>query len=169
MTLFSASRLITFLRSNVAVLIVGLMVVALPVATQSPQRVEAAALTGFSRVAAGDAFTCGVKTDGTVWCWGRNDTNQLGDGTTTNRTRPVQVTGLTGATQVIAGQGFACALKLDGTVACWGDNSVGQLGDGTTTTRSTPVVIPSLTGVTQISGNFMHVCAISIYTYQPVW
>ena len=57
MTLFSASRLITFLRSNVAVLIVGLMVVALPVATQSPQRVEAAALTGFSRVAAGDAFT----------------------------------------------------------------------------------------------------------------
>jgi alpha-tubulin suppressor-like RCC1 family protein len=159
MTLFSASRLISFLRSNLAALVIGLMVVALPVATQSPQRVDAAVLTGFTNVAAGDAFTCGVKTDGTVWCWGRNNLKQLGDGTTTNRTRPVQVTGLTGATQVIAGQGFACALKSDGTVACWGDNGVGQLGDGTTTARSTPVVIPSLTGVTQISGNFMHVCA----------
>ena len=159
MTLFSASRLITFLRSNLAVLIVGLMVVALPVAIQAPQRANAAPVTGFSRVATGDSFTCGVKTDGTVWCWGRNNLKQLGDGTTTNRTRPVQVTGLTGATQVIAGQGWACVLKSDGTVACWGDNSSGQLGDGTTTGRSAPVVIPNLTDVTQISGNFQHVCA----------
>ncbi|MBJ7490676.1 MAG: hypothetical protein JHC59_05015 [Ilumatobacteraceae bacterium] len=158
MTLFSASRLITFLRSNVAALIVGLMVVALPVTLQTPQRANAAPMTGFSRVATGDSFTCGVKTDGTVWCWGRNNLKQLGDGTTTNRTRPVQVTGLTGATQVIAGQGWACVLKSDGTVACWGDNSSGQLGDGTTTGRSAPAVIPDLTGVTQISGNFQHVC-----------
>jgi alpha-tubulin suppressor-like RCC1 family protein len=158
MTLFSASRLITFLRSNLAALIVGLMVVALPVAIQAPQRADAAPMTGFSRVATGDSFTCGVKTDGTVWCWGRNNLKQLGDGTTTNRTRPVQVTGLTGATQVIAGQGWACVLKSDGTVACWGDNSSGQLGDGTTTGRSAPAVIPDLTGVTQISGNFQHVC-----------
>jgi len=148
-----------FLRCNLAALIVGLMVIALPVTLQSPQRANAAAMTGFSRVAAGDSFTCGVKTDGTVWCWGLNDVKQLGDGTTTNRTRPVQVTGLTDATQIIAGQGFACALKSGGTVACWGDNGAGQLGDGTTTGHSTPQVIPSLTGVTQISGNFMHVCA----------
>ena len=158
MTLFPASRLMTFLRCNLAALLVGLMVIALPVAMQSPQRASAAPMTGFSRVAAGDSFTCGVKTDGTVWCWGRNNVKQLGDGTTTNRTRPVQVIGLSGATQIIAGQGFACALKSDGTVACWGDNGVGQLGDGTTTGRSTPTVIPGLTGVTQISGNFMHVC-----------
>lgn len=158
MTLFSASRLMTFLRSNLAALIVGLMVVALPVTLQTPQRANAAPITGFTRVATGDSFTCGVKTDGTVWCWGRNNLKQLGDGTTTNRTRPVQVTGLTGATQVIAGQGWACVLKSDGTVACWGDNSSGQLGDGTTTGRSAPAVIPDLTGVTQISGNFQHVC-----------
>jgi len=159
MTLFPDSRLKTFLRCNLAALIIGLMAVALPVALQSPHRADAAPMTGFSRVAAGDGFSCGVKTDGTVWCWGRNNVKQLGDGTTTNRTRPVQVTGLTDATQIIAGQGFACVLKLDGTVACWGDNGAGQLGDGTTTGRSAPQVIPSLTSVTQISGNFMHVCA----------
>ena len=159
MTLFPASRIKTFLRCNLAALIVGLLVVATSVSVQAPQRANAAPMTGFSRVATGDSFTCAIKTDGTVWCWGRNNLKQLGDGTTTNRTRPVQVTGLTGATQVIAGQGWACVLKSDGTVACWGDNSSGQLGDGTTTGRSAPAVIPDLTGVTQISGNFQHVCA----------
>jgi alpha-tubulin suppressor-like RCC1 family protein len=152
-------RLRKFLRCNLAVLIVSSAVVVLPVAMQTPQRANAAGMTGFSRVVAGDSFTCGVKTDGTVWCWGRNHKKQLGDGTTTTRSRPVQVLGLTGATQIIAGQWFACALKSNGTVACWGDNDYGQLGDGTTTGRSTPAVIPNLTDVTQISGNYAHVCA----------
>ena len=44
MTLFSASRLVTFLRSNIAALVIGLMVVALPVAIQAPQRADAATL-----------------------------------------------------------------------------------------------------------------------------
>ena len=159
MTIISSTWLRSLLRSNVAILLVGVMVAVLPVAMQAPQLANAAGMTGFSRVAAGDSFTCGVKTDGTVWCWGRNHKKQLGDGTTTTRSRPVQVLGLTGATQIIAGQGFACALKSNGTVACWGDNASGQLGDGTTTGRATPSVIPNLTDVTQISGNYSHVCA----------
>jgi alpha-tubulin suppressor-like RCC1 family protein len=159
MTIISSTWLRGLLRSNVAILLVGVMVAVLPVAMQAPQRANAAGMTGFSHVAAGDTFTCGVKTDGTVWCWGRNHKKQLGDGTTTTRSRPVQVLGLTGATQIIAGQWFACALKSNGTVACWGDNTYGQLGDGTTTGRSTPAVIPNLTDVTQISGNYGHVCA----------
>ena len=32
-----------------------------------------------------------LKTDGTVWAWGRNNYGQLGDGTTTERLTPVQV------------------------------------------------------------------------------
>ena len=159
MKIISSTWLRGLLRSNVAILLVGVMVAVLPVAMQTPQRANAAGMTGFSSVVAGDSFTCGVKTDGTVWCWGRNHKKQLGDGTTTTRSRPVQVIGLTGVTQIIAGQGFACALKSNGTVACWGDNASGQLGDGTTTGRSTPAVIPNLTDVTQISGNYSHVCA----------
>jgi alpha-tubulin suppressor-like RCC1 family protein len=34
-----------------------------------------------ARVAAGPYSTCAVRTDRAVWCWGRNDSGQLGDGT----------------------------------------------------------------------------------------
>ena len=39
-------------------------------------------------------FTCAVDTTGKVWCWGRNQYGQLGDGTTTNRAFPTPVQGL---------------------------------------------------------------------------
>ncbi|MTA71746.1 MAG: hypothetical protein F2551_04295, partial [Actinobacteria bacterium] len=100
MTSFPASRLMTFLRCNLAALLVGLMVIALPVAMQSPQRASAAPMTGFTQVTVGTYFTCALKSDQTVWCWGLNSSGQLGDGTTTNRNRPVQVSGLTGVISV---------------------------------------------------------------------
>lgn len=39
--------------------------------------------------------TLAQKSDGTLWSWGSNNARQLGDGTETDRTRPVQVQGLT--------------------------------------------------------------------------
>jgi len=161
MTLFPAPRLMTFLRSNLAALIVGMMVVALPVTLQSPQRANAAPMTGFSRVETNGNFTCALKSDTTVWCWGKNGSGQLGDGTTTDRSRPVQVADLTGAVSVdTGGNDFACALKSDETMWCWGSNGTGQLGDGTNTNRSRPVQVKDLTGVTQMATGYGHACAV---------
>jgi alpha-tubulin suppressor-like RCC1 family protein len=166
MTLFSASRLITFLRSNLAVLIVGLMVVALPVAIQAPQRANAAPITGFTRVETNGNHSCATKSDATVWCWGLNSSGQLGDGTTTNRSRPVQVLDLADVVSVDTGYDYACALKSDATVWCWGGNGNSSLGDGTTTNRSRPVQVKDstglsyLTGVTQVSTGSGHACAV---------
>ena len=50
-------------------------------------------LSGVVDVAAGETFACGVKSDGTVWCWGRNDKGQLGNNTTSDSLTPVQVKG----------------------------------------------------------------------------
>jgi alpha-tubulin suppressor-like RCC1 family protein len=153
-------RLRKFLRCNLAVLIVSSAVVVLPVAIQTPQRANAAAMTGFTQVAAGDDFTCGLKANGTVWCWGANSTGQLGNNTTVSKKYPGQVTGLTGASQIVAGSAFACALKTDGTVACWGLNTSGQLGDGSNVTRTTATAISNLSNVTQIAAKYEHVCAL---------
>ena len=57
---------------------------------------------------------CGLRTDGTIRCWGRN------------------ISGETDApdgqfTAVAAGSGQSCAVRIDGTATCWGSNTYGQL------------------------------------------
>ena len=41
----------------------------------------------------GEAHTCGIRTGGTLWCWGWNHFGQLGIGNHTDQDRPQQVTG----------------------------------------------------------------------------
>jgi alpha-tubulin suppressor-like RCC1 family protein len=77
----------------------------------------------------------------TLWAWGHNNCNQLGDGsTTTSRLSPVTPAGGgTNWSQVSGGSCHTAAVKQDGTLWTWGFNSGGRLGDGTTTNRNSPV------------------------------
>lgn len=45
----------------------------------------------FSRISAGDQYSCGVTTAEVLYCWGRNYAGKLGDGTTTDRLTPTKV------------------------------------------------------------------------------
>jgi alpha-tubulin suppressor-like RCC1 family protein len=47
----------------------------------------------FNGVSPGSQHTCGVTTDKVAHCWGWNAYGQLGDGTTTERHKPVAVAG----------------------------------------------------------------------------
>lgn len=101
-----------------------------------------ASITGVAAVTVGLFHTCALKTDGTVWCWGRGDRGQIGTiaaAGTLRVTAAQQVTGLTEVTQISAGGDYTCALRRDGTVWCWGFNEHGQLGDGSLLTRYVPV------------------------------
>jgi alpha-tubulin suppressor-like RCC1 family protein len=128
----------------------------------SPVQASAAAAPAVG-LAAGSRHTCALKNDGTVWCWGRNGSGQLGNGTTATTLMPpaAPVMGL-GATvaEVVAGSDFTCARKTDGTLWCWGANRFGQLGDGTTTDRSTAVQVSGLGGqATAVWAGAYHGCA----------
>jgi len=106
--------------------------------------------------------TCGVKTDGTLWCWGKNDSGQLGDGTNTDRWTPIQVGTDTNWRTVSAGGHITCAIKTTGTLWCWGDNYWGQIGDGTNTDRYSPTQVGTDTDWQTISAGWGHNCAIKI-------
>ncbi|WP_419551559.1 RCC1 domain-containing protein [Candidatus Poriferisodalis sp.] len=67
----------------------------------------------FTAISTGQYHSCGIKTDGTVACWGRNYQGQSDapDGT---------------FTAISTGQYHSCGIKTDGTVACWGSNFQGR-------------------------------------------
>ncbi|MGA1362388.1 MAG: RCC1 domain-containing protein, partial [Ilumatobacteraceae bacterium] len=94
-------------------------------------------------VAAGGKHACAVTSAGTVRCWGRNNSGQVGDASVVDAHSPQQVSGVTGtAVDAATGGAHSCAVLQTGAVSCWGDNSFGQLGTGDTATRNaaTPVV-----------------------------
>ena len=96
--------------------------------------------TNWKQVSCGDNYTAAIKTDGTLWTWGRNTFGQLGNNTTTNRSTPVTTfSGGTNWKQVACGRDHISAIKTDGTLWTWGYNNLGQLGNRTTINRSTPV------------------------------
>jgi alpha-tubulin suppressor-like RCC1 family protein len=66
---------------------------------------------------------CGVKTDGTLWCWGTNESNALGQGEMPEGMQfdnPAQVGTDTNWREVGIGARVACAIKTDDTLYCWG-------------------------------------------------
>ncbi len=116
--------------------------------------------TNWKLISAGWDHNIALKTDGTLWSWGRNDSGQLGDNTITHRSSPVPITGGGTNWKLISGGGYhSAAIKTDGTLWSWGHNNSGQLGDNTITHRSSP--IQTVTGGT----NWKFVdCGISDYT-----
>ena len=99
--------------------------------------------TNWKQVSCGHSHTAAVKTDGTLWLWGRNNSSFagiLGDSSVINRSSPVQTISR-GSTwkQVACGSYHTAAIKIDGTLWTWGDALQGQLGNNSSTRRSSPV------------------------------
>jgi hypothetical protein len=70
-------------------------------------------------ISVGRWHTCGVHTDGSGWCFGRNNDGRLGDGSITDRSIPVRVT--TAAWRSIsAGSYHSCGIQSsDDSAWCW--------------------------------------------------
>jgi alpha-tubulin suppressor-like RCC1 family protein len=123
----------------------------------------------FRQISATHLNTCGVTTDDRAYCWGYNGAGQLGDGTTTNRTRPTPVAGGLRFREVSTAITHSCGLTTDGRAYCWGSNRDGQLGDGTMTPRLTPVAVAGGRRFRQVSAGGSHTCAVNPFDRAFCW
>jgi alpha-tubulin suppressor-like RCC1 family protein len=94
----------------------------------------------WKQVSSGGYTTSAIKTDGTLWGWGRNSSGQLGRGITSNSIDAVTTfAGGTNWKQVSSGGYHTSAIKTDGTLWTWGSNSSGELGIADASNRNTPI------------------------------
>jgi len=136
----------------------------------------------YKTVTAGGLHTCGIKEDGTAWCWGFNAEGQLGTGGLLRvapaptrvasqvgfRTDPMVVPPspdpdfpLPPGPFIAAGHSHTCALGVDSRTYCWGLNENGQLGDGTTSSRPTPVPVSGGIVLSRITAGQSHSCGLA--------
>ncbi len=113
-----------------------------------------------TQIAAGSLFTCALRRNGTVLCWGSNNNGELGGGAMgPERLVPGPVAGVEEATRITAGSGHTCVIRRDETVLCWGWNRFSQVGDGTVDGFRRPTVVAGLGGVVQLDAGWSHTCA----------
>ncbi|OJW05461.1 MAG: hypothetical protein BGO39_15875 [Chloroflexi bacterium 54-19] len=113
----------------------------------------------YTDFSAGNLFSLALGNDGKLYAWGFNAYGQLGNGNTTDSSRPVQVSNPTGTgagfhfTAIRAADGFSLALGNDNKLYAFGYNQDGRLGDNTVLNRTVPVPA-ALTGGYGIGGFF---------------
>ena len=119
--------------------------------TNRSSPVQVGTLNTWSSVAdtsAGESYhTLAIRTDGTLWAWGRNSEGQLGLnlGSTAHRSSPVQVGTRNDWVSVSINFASSMAVRSDGTIWSWGQNTPNsQLGLGDSINRSSPVQVGTL-------------------------
>ncbi|MDR0499403.1 MAG: hypothetical protein LBH03_06715, partial [Holophagales bacterium] len=116
----------------------------------------------WAAVWAGYYHCVALKTDGSLWAWGKNDQGQNGDGTRTRKIRkaPVRVGTAKDWGSASAGGSHTVALKTDGSLWAWGNGSFGQLGDGTEADRYKPIRVGGDTDWVAVSAGEDHTVAL---------
>lgn len=92
----------------------------------------------FASISTGTFQTCGTTSRGKAYCWGRNGSGQLGDGTTTMRVEPAEVEGNLRFEALTIGSDHACGVSSNDELYCWGNGSAGKLGTRSTENKLTP-------------------------------
>lgn len=131
----------------------------MPVQLHSPAR--AGTFDDFVTIDLGQAQSCGVRADGTLYCWGdRGNGNLTGSGPLLDV--PTAIGSDTDWASVSTDEFTTCAIKRSGALYCWGRNVEGQLGLGDTNDRTTPTLTGDGRLWASVGVGRFHVCAQTI-------
>jgi len=121
--------------------------------------------SSWTALAAGEAHTAAIRSDGYLFTWGYNFGGQLGDdtsGSVNNKSSPVQIGSdfaSSSWTVVAAGSRHTVAITNNGTLFTWGLGTSGQLGDSTLVSKSRAQFISS-SSWTAVAAGYRHTTAI---------
>lgn len=121
----------------------------------------------FTEIASGANANCASTTTGRVYCWGFNDSGQLGNGNTETSRVAVAVAlpaGVNVRSLSSGSNGYhTCAVTQDGAVYCWGRNIGGQFGIGSKLFENTtpvPMPLPAGTKILSSGSGTSSVCLV---------
>ncbi len=95
----------------------------------------------------GANHVCGVRMNGTAFCWGNNNDGQVGMGNQNSARTPMEVLNVSDAIEVTAGGYHACARRMSG-VSCWG--TAPEIGDGTVVRKFVATPVATNPNVTEL-------------------
>ena len=124
----------------------------------SPEPVSVTDLLA-DQLSLGAFHACAVGPDG-LWCWGRNDLGQLGQGLLSPPIPSPVFVDIRGIDQVNCGSFHCCAHDIDDGVWCWGENDQGQIGQAMVGIYPVPQLTP-FGGFESVATGARHSCALA--------
>jgi alpha-tubulin suppressor-like RCC1 family protein len=94
----------------------------------SPVQIGSGATGDWQSISVGENFAHAIKTNGTLWGWGRNNNHQLGLLNFLSASSPVQIGTATDWATIRGGILHGGAIKTGGSMWSWGSGSDGQTG-----------------------------------------
>ncbi len=123
--------------------------------------VEIDTLSDFKEIAVSGENACGLKYDGSAWCWGFGASGRLGNGQDSDELEPVRVLNISDFKQITVGNSFSCGVRQNGEAWCWGSNSAGQLGnDNIAVNSNVPVRVSNISDFEKIESGQSITCGV---------
>lgn len=127
--------------------------------------------------------TCALAADSTAYCWGANETGELGVGTygdsigagvltfnpPSGIAYPTGVPDFPGVRDIVTNDGMTCAVTW--AVHCWGDNDEGSLGvySWLVPSRATPGIVPRLGSIKSVVAGTEWACGLGVDSIAYCW
>lgn len=119
------------------------------------------------------SHVCALPNSNQLYCWGNNESGQLGIGVTGHQydaTTPQAIDSTTQYQIVSLGSQHTCALTVAGQIKCWGANFQGQIGNGTQSPAVVnPTTIDLSTSYKFVTAGSEHSCGITTAGKLKCW